>query len=473
MNMPTPSLIPFAWRLVCLTAALVVTAAAAQAGPLIPLVSTGGDVSIDIDGLCVGCSITGAANVVSDDLMEPAVIGVPLGVAGSASLSVGFPEVVGRGAKVGFRIGASGPLDLSVLGNISVTTYLDGRRRVGSATGAPIRILPYEDGTGLLLMNARNSFDEVEIKVEALVGVSVDIDVFYAIALPKVRTVVVREIPTASNGASASGGTVGGICVPVLSPCDVAAPQNVVSDDPDEYAVTNLPIGLGASAWVDVFLPEEQTDRPKAGFVIENGAGLLDLGVLNGITLTTYRDGVVQRSETGAGSLDIKDLGDGRTFVYLRARRPFDQIRITMTSLLSVAVQVRVYHAQLQYKERRATATGEAPETASEASATASAPLAESALTAPEAAPLTLSAPAPNPVRGSARLSLTAGSEQAVQVRVYDAAGREVAAPYDGRLAAGQSAEVVVDAAALPSGVYVVRASGERETTTQRLTVVR
>lgn len=436
----------------------------ATARAVIPTAATGAEVSAEVDGLCAGCSVTDAHNVIASDLGAPATVAVPVGVAGSARLDVAFGEAIGRGAKVGFRIGASGPLDLSLLGYLTLTTYSEGQPQVSSADGAPVRVLPSDDGTALVLMNARKDFDEVRLEVGSLVALSVDIRVYHAIAIPKVRAIIVREVPTEADGAWSDGDASGGICVPLLAPCEVIEPGNVTANDIEAFTRVSMPLGVGASAWVDVHLPEDQTLKPKAGFVIREGAGLLDAQLLDIITLTTYRDGAVQRSASGADLLDLKVLGDGEVWVYMRSQRPFDQLRITFSSLLSVGVQVDVIHARLQYRVESGAAT-EAP--ATHESLMASAPH-----SAPEAAPFALSAPAPNPAAGRSQISLMADRAQHVRVRVFDAAGREVAALFEGRIDPG-STEVGIDGAALPSGAYVVLAEGEGVRATQRLTIVR
>ncbi len=83
-----------------------------------------------------------------------------------------------------------------------------------------------------------------------------------------------------------------------------------------------------------------------------------------------------------------------------------------------------------------------------------------------------LAAPTPNPARGAARVLLTLGAAGAVRVEAFDALGRRVALLHDGPLSAGTHA-LALDAAALPAGAYVVRASGAGRTAAQRLSVAR
>jgi hypothetical protein len=81
----------------------------------------------------------------------------------------------------------------------------------------------------------------------------------------------------------------------------------------------------------------------------------------------------------------------------------------------------------------------------------------------------------PNPVAGGQRatIDVTAREAQAVTVALYDVLGRRVAVLYDGEVAASETERVALPLRGLATGVYLVRAVGERFMATRRLTVVR
>ncbi len=89
----------------------------------------------------------------------------------------------------------------------------------------------------------------------------------------------------------------------------------------------------------------------------------------------------------------------------------------------------------------------------------------------PEGARVSLAA-SPNPARGAATVTLTLDAPQRATVGVFDVLGRRVALLHDGPLGAGTHA-LRLDAARLPAGVYVVRASVSAESLTRTVTVVR
>ncbi|MEM1043348.1 MAG: T9SS type A sorting domain-containing protein [Bacteroidota bacterium] len=83
-----------------------------------------------------------------------------------------------------------------------------------------------------------------------------------------------------------------------------------------------------------------------------------------------------------------------------------------------------------------------------------------------------LGAAYPNPFRHSATLALDVAAAQHVRVELFDVLGRRVSMVHAGRLPAGQH-RVTVQAAGLPTGLYLVRAEGETFQLTRRVTLVR
>lgn len=83
-----------------------------------------------------------------------------------------------------------------------------------------------------------------------------------------------------------------------------------------------------------------------------------------------------------------------------------------------------------------------------------------------------LGAAYPNPFSHRTTLALDLAEAQSVTIEVFDVLGRRVATVHAGPLAVGAH-RVVIEAAALPAGVYVVRAEGEAFRFAQRVTLVR
>ncbi len=84
-----------------------------------------------------------------------------------------------------------------------------------------------------------------------------------------------------------------------------------------------------------------------------------------------------------------------------------------------------------------------------------------------------LSAPQPNPARGSTYVVIHSDAADAVRLRVLDMLGREVAQVWTGDLAPGARQALVIDTSALANGRYVVRAEGRAGIATRPLVVAR
>lgn len=80
---------------------------------------------------------------------------------------------------------------------------------------------------------------------------------------------------------------------------------------------------------------------------------------------------------------------------------------------------------------------------------------------------------APNPVTQRGALTLQVRETQDVTVDVYDLLGRRVVQLHSGPMTSDRSHTLSLDAVALPSGTYFLRARGEAFTATQQITVVR
>jgi hypothetical protein len=78
----------------------------------------------------------------------------------------------------------------------------------------------------------------------------------------------------------------------------------------------------------------------------------------------------------------------------------------------------------------------------------------------------------PNPSRVAAEVTVVLAEAGAVTVALYDVLGRRVALVHEGALEAGEHT-LVLDGAALPAGVYVVRVETGASVVARRLTLVR
>jgi len=86
---------------------------------------------------------------------------------------------------------------------------------------------------------------------------------------------------------------------------------------------------------------------------------------------------------------------------------------------------------------------------------------------------LRLSGPAPNPVRGQARVSFAVKNQVETDIILYNALGQQVRTLYRGTPSAGTAHFLQLSAKGLASGVYFLKMKTDGKTAMQRLTVVR
>ena len=90
----------------------------------------------------------------------------------------------------------------------------------------------------------------------------------------------------------------------------------------------------------------------------------------------------------------------------------------------------------------------------------------------PEAA-VTVSAALPNPIRTTARFTVSVRRGQAVRVELHNVLGQRVQTVFDGRLDAGETRTLNLSADGLPPGIYLYRVQGERSVVTRQVIVSR
>ncbi|WP_153797113.1 T9SS type A sorting domain-containing protein [Foetidibacter luteolus] len=83
------------------------------------------------------------------------------------------------------------------------------------------------------------------------------------------------------------------------------------------------------------------------GFNVDLGASLLNAAFLNAITISTYNDGVLQESSTSASLFAVPIFGNSskRSFLYFKTTRPFDEVRLTQSSIGTFLQSMNVYYA--------------------------------------------------------------------------------------------------------------------------------
>ncbi|WP_324674924.1 T9SS type A sorting domain-containing protein [Hymenobacter sp. GOD-10R] len=132
--------------------------------------------------------------------------------------------------------------------------------------------------------------------------------------------------------------------------------------DKSDYT-TLYPSAVGSATKVRVQLASIVPAGSRAGFVVSNNKGLIDLSVLNGFIVRTYDLGgsgssAVKQYINNSGLVRAQAFSSDPSRMEFIASQPFQEMEIEFAGLLTVATQFRLYYAfgfrdnnsTLQYK---------------------------------------------------------------------------------------------------------------------------
>jgi uncharacterized repeat protein (TIGR01451 family) len=320
-------------------------------------------INTGIDGLaCLSCSLTNQDNLIDQDLTNFAEVNLPVGVGTFGSLSVkDHITDYAAGTFAGYTIETPSLLVVNAFDAIRVTTFLNGIQQESKAgNGALVSV-----GTDLLVGTSKQTvgfvssmpFDEVQITFENLVSVNLgNVKVYYAV-FQKLCDPVVEcnkiydwsnpAFPVTINGQNT--GIEGLACVG----CAINNTDSLLTANASDFAQISLTASVGASGSLSV--KDERYTYPKgtfAGFKIKDLNTLVQLNLFQSLVITTYNNGSFQESKVGAGLIDLTLLGDsvfgslpGEYNVGFETILPFDEIRLTVASLVSIINTINVYGA--------------------------------------------------------------------------------------------------------------------------------
>ncbi|MFA9187263.1 beta strand repeat-containing protein, partial [Flavobacterium magnesitis] len=313
-----------------------------------------------MSGVSVG-SVSDVENAISSSDSDYASINLTVGLLASGSIAI-KDQVTDHpaGTYAGFEIENTNLLSVAALGNVVVSTYLNGSLQEefsGSNLVANVGLLS-SGGRFKLGFVSTQDFDEVKLSVNQTVGLNLGTTRVYGAVFQKfcagpalacnVQTVIsAPTYPVYIN--SVNSGIDGVACVG----CTIVNQDNLIDADLNSFAEVNLAVGIGTRASLSV--KEQITDYPAgtfAGYTIENPA-LLTVGALDAVRVTTYLNGVEQETKTGNGALvsvgtDLL-VGTGRNTVGFVSTLAFDEVQITFENVASVNLgQVKVYNAVFQ-----------------------------------------------------------------------------------------------------------------------------
>lgn len=314
-------------------------------------------------GICVlGCGVQDADNLIDVDQSNFASLTTAIGLGVTHTLTVSdntVDEFYSAGGFAGFLIENNSVLQLDLLDAIVIRTYLDGIEQESESSNSLTAI-----NSALLVGDqfyvgfyTTEDFDTVEISISSLAGVSTTTNVYHAVTNDfclgpalECNTPTVLTKPDFPARIIDEHTGMGGL----LGVGSVINADAAVDSDPNSYA--SIDFNLGVLATGSLSIKDELTDysaNTYAGFEIENST-ILNLDLLNGITVLTYLDGVLQESKTGSSELLSVDsgllfTGAERSQIGFVATLPFDEVQIAIQQTLSLDLgSTRIYGLVLE-----------------------------------------------------------------------------------------------------------------------------
>jgi hypothetical protein len=265
-------------------------------------------------------------------------------------------------APAGYRAGmlvsnADGNTLLSTASTVTLRTYLDNvqqEERLVDASLVQTALLSRDGQPTQFEFNSTKDFNQVEIEFGKIgttfINQRTQIRYAYGIGqeLPKPTTGFLSQFGTTTPSQYSTNGTdrSGGVCVN----SNVSNPEQAVDKDLTNYATFSSLASLsldpsnGCLGTLRVSLAGVVPGSGfRAGFVIGN-SGLLDVSLLSGLRLHTFRNGVEQQVASATDLLQVNLLADGQAMVSFPASKEFDAVSIERTGNAALLDNLRLYY---------------------------------------------------------------------------------------------------------------------------------
>ncbi len=260
------------------------------------------------------------------------------------------------GYVAGFLLEQVGLTSVSVLNDLTISTYLNGVHRETKSVGNNLLSGNLLSGTEKFFATfiTTQSFNEIRLNTSLLsIGVLNGLRVYSGFAFDsdcnlENNSVCLDFIQGPGTQASYNGSLA---CVL----CNLNNPNNLIDANKNNYASLTLPVAALSTASVGVIdLRNTYPAGSRTGFVIEpEGSTILNLELLETITIETYLFGELQEahtySTTSTSLLNLKLLGGSgnkKQKLGFETSTPFNEVRLRVNQPVSVNLgTIRIYGA--------------------------------------------------------------------------------------------------------------------------------
>ncbi|MBI1225736.1 MAG: hypothetical protein GC192_10915 [Bacteroidetes bacterium] len=311
-------------------------------------------------GLCLLCNVSGIENIIDGDQSNYIDYNATLALLTATSIISlrDTATVYPSGTRTGYVVNATGGLiDINVLSNLEIRTYLNGVYRESGVSGGLLQasVLPGSSNQVRIGFVTTKSFNEVELVAKGVLGVLNSLKIYYGFTEPEgicssqPQSGDCEDVLSVEEKYSASidynkTGLSGLACVL----CNIDEIGNLIDNDLNTYTTINLTVGVGAEGSVAVKSAKVISAGNDAGFIVSGGSDLLDVNVLQGIRITTFLGGVQQEDYVGnSGVIKVNLLIDGsnKGYVSFPTMLDFDEVKFTVSGLVNVLSNLKIYGA--------------------------------------------------------------------------------------------------------------------------------
>ena len=173
--------------------------------------------------------------------------------------------------------------------------------------------------------------------------------------VPVTVTVIPTGSGTACNAANSQNSGITGICLL----CGITGAGNSTDADLNNYTRITLAVGVGSTGYQQLIFPSSAngTAADSVHLDLALPGGLLDLQVLNNITVNILNGTTVVRTVQLSSSLvNLQLLSGNRFAATLAAGAPFDRVEVRFGGLVSAVTSLDVYGATITYPSPTITA---------------------------------------------------------------------------------------------------------------------
>lgn len=330
--------------------------------PAYPVYIETGRSGINVGTACANCAITNPANILDNNNDNYAEINILAALGATGSIAVKNARTVyPAGMFAGYEIDLRRTLGVGIGTYYTITTYLADVKQDESIFNAALASGGVFSTGGKFITGFKTTknFDEIRFTLNNSVAAGANpVRVYNAVikrfcageALSCNTAVALTEN---AHGVFVDGrhtGVNGVACVN----CDIIDANNAIDNVTTNYTQVVLPVAAVASAAYAVSsgITTYNTDPAKpvfAGFDIESPT-LLGVNALNGLSVATLLNGVVQQTATSAtGLLSAQTSlvsGFGRQTVGFIPTLPFDGIKIVFDASVNINLgTTRIYSA--------------------------------------------------------------------------------------------------------------------------------